>query len=129
MAYSLVLTRIRENRLKAQCNAASADYLVITGILSRMLRWGPELDKNFRFEPMDDEQDYDLSANKAAIDLLRGVALEYNLSHREAAFMVLDTWSGPSGTFPDHYRGRGWKYPVTVHIGNGNGEIINTTVI
>ena len=89
MAYSLVLTRIRENRLKAQCNAASADYLVITGILSRMLRWGPELDKNFRFEPMDDEQDYDLSANKAAIDdLLREVALEYNLSHREATFMV-----------------------------------------
>jgi hypothetical protein len=77
----------------------------------------------------DDEQDYDLSANKSAIDLLREVALEYNLSHREAAFMVLDTWSGPSGTFPDDYRGKGRKYPVTVHTGNGNGKGISITMI
>jgi hypothetical protein len=131
MAYSLILTRLRENRLKAQCHAAGAEYSVIIGMLSRMLRWGPELDVNARLEFIrtDDEQDCDLSANKAAIELLQEAALEFNLSHREAAFMLLDTWSGPAVTFPDDYRGKGWKFPVAVCLENEEGEIISTMVI
>jgi hypothetical protein len=47
------LTRVRENRLKAKCNALGADYSAINDMLSRMLRWGPELDLNASIAPLE----------------------------------------------------------------------------
>jgi hypothetical protein len=72
MPYFLQLTRIRENRLKVQCNETGTNY---------------------------------------------------------SAFMLLDTWSGQRGASPEDYRGKGWKYPVTINIQNENGEILSTTVL
>ena len=39
MTYFVSLTRARENRLKAKCNALGADYSSVNDMLSRMLRW------------------------------------------------------------------------------------------
>jgi hypothetical protein len=71
-------------------------------MLSRMLRWSPELDLNAGFLPTRtaDETEYDGEANRAALQVLRELAAEYGLSHREAALLILDTWSGPPDTLP-----------------------------
>jgi hypothetical protein len=131
MPYFLQLTRIRENRLKVQCNETGTNYSVINDMLSRMLRWGAELDLNPGLEPMPtgDEVSDDLEKNIAAMAVLREVAAEHKMSHREAAFMLLDTWSGQRGASPEDYRGKGWKYPVTINIQNENGEILSTMVL
>jgi hypothetical protein len=66
MTYFVSLTRARENRLKAQCNVLGVDYSSVNDMLSRMLRWGPELDLNAGFAPtrMPDETEYDAEANR-----------------------------------------------------------------
>lgn len=131
MSYFVSLTRIRENRLKA-CNAIGTDYSVINDMLGRMLRWSSELDLNANFRPilMPDDSEYDKVANKAAIQVLRELACEHGLNHREAAFMLLDTWSGPTThIFSNDYRGKACSYPVTINIQNHNWEVISTTVI
>jgi hypothetical protein len=131
MTYFVSLTRARENRLKAQCNVLGVDYSSVNDMLSRMLRWGPELDLNAGFAPtrMPDETEYDAEANRAALQILRELAVEYGLSHREAALLILDTWSGPSDLLPGDYRGRGAKYPIIVNLQNEHWEIISTAVI
>ena len=69
MPYFLQLTRIRENRLKVQCNETGTDYSVINDMLSRMLRWGAELDLNPSLEPMPtgDEVSDDLERRGCAV--------------------------------------------------------------
>jgi hypothetical protein len=131
MTYFVSLTRARENRLKAKCNALGADYSSVNDMLSRMLRWGPELDLNPGFAPTrtPDETEYDGEANRAALQVLRESAAEYGLSHREAALLILDTWSGPPNPLPDDYRGRGAKYPIIINLQNEHWEIISTAVI
>ena len=131
MTYFVSLTRIRENRLKAKCNALGVDYPGVNDMLSRMLRWGPELDLNAGFAPTRtaDETEYDGEANKAALQVLREVAAEYGLSHREAALLILDTWSGPPDTLPGDYRGKGTKYPIIINLQNEHWEIVSTAVI
>jgi|HubBroStandDraft_6_1064221.scaffolds.fasta_scaffold834757_2 hypothetical protein len=67
-----------------------------------MLRWGPELDLKAGFVPttrMEDETECDGEANKAALKILRELAAEYGLSHREA-LLILDTWSGLPDILP-----------------------------
>jgi hypothetical protein len=102
MTYFVSLPRVKENRLKAQCNALGADYSAINDMLSRILRWGPELDLDASFAPKRtaDDTDYDAEANTAAFQVLRELAAEYGLSHREAALLILDTWSGPGHQTP-----------------------------
>ena len=131
MTYFVSLTRARENRLKAKCNALGVDYSSVNDMLSRMLRWSPELDLNASFAPARtaDETDYDAEANTAALQVLRELAAEYGLSHREAALLILDTWSGPPDSLPGDYRGRGAKYPIIINLQNEHWEIISTAVI
>ena len=131
MTYFVSLSRARENRLKAKCNAFGVDYSSVNDMLSRMFRWGPELDVNAGFAPtrMEDETEYDGEANKAALKILRELADEYGLSHREAALLLLDTWSGPPDTLPGDYRGRGTKYPIILNLQNEHWEIVSTAVI
>jgi hypothetical protein len=131
MTYFVSLTRARENRLKAKCNALGVDYSSVNDMLSRMLRWGPELDLNAGFAPTrtPDETEYDGEANRAALQVLRELAAEYGLSHREVALLILDTWSGPSDRLPGDYRGRGAQYPIIVNLQNEHWEIISTAVI
>jgi hypothetical protein len=80
MTYFVSLTRVRENRLKDKCNALGVDYSVINDMLSRILRWSPELDLNASFAPTPtgDETEYDEEANKAALQVLRESAAEYD---------------------------------------------------
>ena len=62
MTYFVSLSRARENRLKAKCNAFGVDYSSVNDMLSRMLRWGPELDLKAGFVPttrMEDETECD----------------------------------------------------------------------
>jgi hypothetical protein len=131
MTYFVSLTRARENRLKAKCNTLGVDYSSVNDMLSRMLRWGPELDLNAGFlpTPAADETEYDGEANRAALQVLRELAAEYELSHREAALLILHTWSGPPDPLPGDYRGRGAKYPIIINLQNENWEIISTAVI
>jgi hypothetical protein len=107
MTYFVSLPRVKENRLKAKCNALGADYSAINDMLSRILRWGPELDLDASFAPKRtaDDTDYDAEANTAPFQVLRELAAEYGLSHREAALLILDTWSGPPDTLPGDFRG------------------------
>jgi hypothetical protein len=120
-----------KNRLKAKCNALGVDYSAITDMLSRMLRWSPELDWDGNFAPTRtaDDTDYDAEANTAASKVLRELAAEYGLSHREAALLILDTWSGPPDTLPGDYRGKGTKYPFIINLQNEHWEIVSTAVI
>jgi hypothetical protein len=76
MTYFVSLNRERENRLKAKCNALGVDYSAINDMLSRMLRWSPELDLNarFAFTRTADDTDYDGEANTAALQVLRALA-------------------------------------------------------
>jgi hypothetical protein len=131
MTYFLNLTRIRENRLKAQCNALGVDYSSINDMLGRMLRWVPELDLNASFAVAQtaSETGYDGEANQAAFQVLRELVAEYGLSHREAALLIFDTWSGPLDTLPGDYRGRGEKYPIVLNLHNEHWEIISTVVL
>jgi hypothetical protein len=70
-----------------------------------------------------------MEANRAALQVLRELAAEYGLSHREAPLLILDTWSGLSDPLPGDYRGRGAKYPIIVNLQNEHWEIISTAVI
>ena len=88
---------------------------------------GPELDLNASFAAARtaDETDYDGEANQAAFQVLRELVAEYGLSHREAALLIFDTWSGPPDTLPGDYRGRGEKYPIILNLHNELWEIIS----
>jgi len=131
MTYFVSLPRVKENRLKAKCNALGADYSAINDMLSRILRWGPELDLDASFAPKRtaDDTDYDAEANTAAFQVLRELAAEYGLSHREAALLILDTWSGPPDTLPGDFRAKGTEYPIILNLHNEHWEIISTSVI
>jgi hypothetical protein len=67
--------------------------------------------------------------NTAAFQVLRELAAEYGLSHREAALLILDTWSGPPDTLPGDFRGKGAEYPIILNLHNEHWEIISTSVI
>jgi hypothetical protein len=51
------------------------------------------------------------------------------MSHREAAFLILDTWSGLPDILPGEYRGKGIKHPIIINLQNEHWEIVSTAVI
>ena len=102
MTYFVSLSRARENRLKVKCNAFGVDYSSVTTCSVACFGGARNSTRTPDFAPtrMEDKTEYDGEANKAALKILRELAAEYGLSHREAALLILNTWSGPPDTLP-----------------------------